>query len=134
MTAAHQLDILRNATANCAGVVVLSGAPLSLSDASGDPALAGWASWAEAVDAATSLLLEAPVPCTEALVRLPGAIVLLESRPTGAVVVVMELARGGAAVAGMVLMQARVVASQLQVPEPRLPDPLAPRLPDPEAS
>jgi hypothetical protein len=115
MTAVQSLDILRSFTAQCAGVALFTGAPLVLAGCSGEPTLAGWASWAEVADAVTALLQEAPVAASEALLRLPGAVVLVEARPAGAVVVVMALAAGAGA--GMALVQARVAASKLMAPE-----------------
>ena len=120
MTAEPELEILRTATPSCAGVALFLGAPLQLQAASGEPSLAGWSSWTEVGEAAEALLTEAPVACGEVLMRLTSALVLLEQREGGAVVVIIELPRtetgaGTGAGAGMALMRARMTASKVQV-------------------
>lgn len=123
MTAEPELEILRSATPSCAGVALFLGAPLQLQAASGEPSLAGWSSWAEVGEAAAALLTDAPVACGEVLMRLASALVLLEQRERGAVVVIIELPRtetgagaGAGAGAGMALMRARMAASKVRVP------------------
>lgn len=130
MTAEPELEVLRTSTPSCAGVGLFLGAPLRLEAASGEPTLAGWATWAEVAEAATALLTEAPVACGEVLMRLASALVLLEQREHGAVVVIIELASapagapaGAGGGAGMALMRARMAASKVKTlaPEPATP-------------
>jgi hypothetical protein len=109
MTATQDLDSLCRATPSCAGIALLTGEPLALVAQGGAPTAAGWASWAEAVEAAVALRHEPPIACSEAMLRSSQALVLLESRPEGVVVVVMSL---GKATAGLALAQARVAAGK----------------------
>lgn len=115
MTAALDLDSILRATPSCAGLALLTGEPLALTAHGGEPIAAGWASWDEVVTAATALLHEPPVASSEVMLRSSQALVLLEARPGGAVVVVMAL---GKASAGMALVQARVAAAKVPVPSP----------------
>lgn len=141
MTAEPELENLRTSTPSCAGVGLFLGAPLRLEAASGEPTLAGWSSWTEVGEAATALLTDAPSVCGEVLMRLASALVLLEQREHGAVVVIIELASAAAGAsapagagvgAGMALMRARMAASKVKTPAPATtPDVL--RTPAPEA-
>ncbi|MEZ4363538.1 MAG: hypothetical protein R3B48_25405 [Kofleriaceae bacterium] len=110
MSVPPELDQLRGATPQCAGVALFQGAPLTVIASSGEAALAGWSSWEDVAEIAPSLLEEGPSAVSEVLLRLPEAMLLLSAQPGGVVAVVMALTKAGA---GVALVQARVTASKV---------------------
>jgi hypothetical protein len=104
------LDRLRRATPHCAGIAWFIGTPLRLVSSSGTPD-AAWPSWEAVGKVAPALLHDGPVASPEVLLRLPAAMLLLAERPTGVVVVVLELTDASI---GMALVQARMAAAQVR--------------------
>jgi hypothetical protein len=112
MTAELDLETLRTTTPSCTGVALFAGDPLAVVASSGEPTIGGWGSWAEVGEAAAAVLFDAPVACSEVLMRLPAALLLVEARRGGVVAVLIELSKAGA---GVALVQARVTASKVAV-------------------
>lgn len=104
------LDRLRRATPHCAGIAWFAGSPLCLVASSGEPAAAAWPTWDAVGQVAPTLLHDGPVASPEVLLRLPAILLLVSERPTGVVVVVLELTKAGI---GVAVVQARMTASQV---------------------